>query len=410
MKGVGPPHLLAVDRSQDDAPLSALDHAERSIVQRLRQISTELGDGADPADGATAAADTAVPPPGTRSATADDRQLYAAAKARRGPPRAALLQGALACRAAPLAAPIHIQQRCAADRQARTLPLAAAAPAPSPSPGSPSAAAASLAAVTAAGARCSSASTAGRGTPTKRNQALNRDDGAGSSLSGFLSSLSCRARARRSGNAGGSGGGSGAEFGGVTGAAVGGVAERLRLAGTHSRAPTGSSSSSSAGAGAGTGGMPRGERNRHAAAAVVRPGAASGKLFDVRRALVGARVHGPILTMLAYPNRRPASAPFAQSLAPRVRAPIETRMQAFVVQWDQGGDARVHSGDGQRVTAGAGRAGRLRAARSQPSAKARRQALRASRSWVRNDDPVRCLRSVGGAVSKMLAPQYAHAH
>jgi hypothetical protein len=398
-----------VDRSQDDAPqTSALGHAERSIVQRLRQISTELGDGADPADGA-AAADTAVPS-GTRSATADDRRLYAA-KARRGPPRAALLQGALACRAAPLAAPIHIQQRCAADRQARTLPLAAAAPAPSPSPGSPSAKAASLAAATAAGARGSSASTAGRGTPTKRNQALTRDDGAGSSLSGFLSSLSCRARARRSGNAGGSGGGHGAEFGGVTGAAVGGVAERLRLAGTRSRAPTGSSSSSSsgAGAGAGTGGMPRCERNRHAAAAAVRPGAASGKLFDVRRALVGARVHGPILTMLAYPNRRPASAPFAQSLAPRVRAPIETRMRAFVAQWDQGGDARVHGGDGQRVTAGgAGRAGRLPAALSQPSAKARRQALRASRSWVRNDDPVRCLRSVGGAVSKTLAPQYAH--
>ena len=74
----------------------------------------------------------------------------------------------------------------------------------------------------------------------------------------------------------------------------------------------------------------------------------SGKLFDMRRALVGARVHGPIRTLLAYPNRRPTSAPFAQSLAPGVHTPVETRMRAFVGQWT-GGIAKGSSG-GNKVS------------------------------------------------------------
>ena len=115
-----------------------------------------------------------------------------------------------------------------------------------------------------------------------------------------------------------------------------------------------------------------------------------GKVFDVKRALVGARARPAIVSKLSYPKRGTTSTPWRNNggADAGIRTPIERKMDGFVDAWRQAqAQTQVPAGE-VHVGRGGGRTGE--------GARACAQALRASAGWVRSVDPLAALRAAGG--------------
>ena len=115
-----------------------------------------------------------------------------------------------------------------------------------------------------------------------------------------------------------------------------------------------------------------------------------GKVFDVKRALVGARARPAIVSKLSYPKRGMTSTPWRNNggADAGIRTPIERKMDGFVDAWRQAqAQTQVPAGE-VHVGRGGGRTGE--------GARACAQALRASAGWVRSVDPLAALRAAGG--------------